>query len=38
VLIAVMIFAPAGFVGTIRLRWMTARAKRAVAARDEARG
>jgi branched-chain amino acid transport system permease protein len=38
VLIVVMIFAPAGFVGTIRLRWMTARAKRAVAARDEARG
>ncbi|MCW2705361.1 MAG: ABC-type branched-chain amino acid transport system, permease component [Blastococcus sp.] len=33
VLIVAMIFAPAGIVGTIRLRWMTARAKRAVAGR-----
>jgi branched-chain amino acid transport system permease protein len=28
VLIVAMIFAPAGFVGTVRLRWLTARAKR----------
>jgi branched-chain amino acid transport system permease protein len=28
VLIVAMLFAPAGFVGTIRLRWLTARAKR----------
>ena len=33
VLIVAMIFAPAGIVGTIRLRWMTARAKRAAAGR-----
>jgi branched-chain amino acid transport system permease protein len=33
VLIVAMIFAPAGFVGTIRLQWMTSRAKRAAAAR-----
>jgi branched-chain amino acid transport system permease protein len=38
VLILAMIFAPAGFVGTIRLRWMTARARRATAARSEIRG
>ncbi|WP_347059078.1 branched-chain amino acid ABC transporter permease [Blastococcus sp. HT6-30] len=31
VLIVVMIAAPAGFVGTIRLRWMTRKAKRAMA-------
>jgi branched-chain amino acid transport system permease protein len=31
VLIVVMIFAPAGVVGTIRLRWLTGRAKRAAA-------
>ena len=31
VLIVVMIFVPAGFVGTIRLRWMTRKAKRAMA-------
>ena len=38
VLIVVMIFASAGVVGTIRLRWMTARAKRAVStARGAAR-
>jgi branched-chain amino acid transport system permease protein len=30
VLIVAMIFAPAGFVGTIRLRWMTRKAKRAM--------
>jgi branched-chain amino acid transport system permease protein len=34
VLIVVMIFAPAGFVGTIRLRLMTSRAKRAAAVRS----
>jgi branched-chain amino acid transport system permease protein len=28
-----MIFAPAGFVGTVRLRWLTYRARRAAAAR-----
>jgi branched-chain amino acid transport system permease protein len=33
VLVMAMIFAPAGFVGTVRLRWLTARAKRAAAAR-----
>jgi branched-chain amino acid transport system permease protein len=33
VLILAMIFAPAGFIGTIRLRWLTARAKRAAAGR-----
>jgi branched-chain amino acid transport system permease protein len=33
VLIVAMIFAPAGFVGTVRLRWMTYRAKRAAAGR-----
>jgi branched-chain amino acid transport system permease protein len=31
VLIVAMIFAPAGFVGTIRTRWLTRRAKRAMA-------
>jgi branched-chain amino acid transport system permease protein len=31
VLILAMIFAPAGVVGTLRLRWLTSRAKRAVA-------
>ncbi|TYP87145.1 branched-chain amino acid ABC transporter permease [Blastococcus xanthinilyticus] len=31
VLIVVMIFVPAGLVGTIRLRWMTRKAKRAMA-------
>ena len=36
VLIVAMIFAPAGFVGTIRLRWMTARATRAASARGAA--
>jgi branched-chain amino acid transport system permease protein len=35
VLIVAMIFAPAGFVGTVRLRWLTARAKRAAAARAQ---
>jgi branched-chain amino acid transport system permease protein len=38
VLIAAMIFAPAGLVGTIRLQWIAARAKRAAAARAEIRG
>jgi branched-chain amino acid transport system permease protein len=38
VLVLAMIFAPAGFVGTIRLRWMTARASRAASARADARG
>lgn len=33
VLIVAMIFAPAGFVGTIRLRWTTARTKRAASSR-----
>lgn len=37
VLIVAMIFAPAGFVGTVRLRWLTARAKRSAAARASAR-
>ncbi|RBY84566.1 branched-chain amino acid ABC transporter permease [Blastococcus sp. TF02A-30] len=32
VLVAAMLFAPAGFVGTIRMRWLTMRAKRAMAA------
>jgi branched-chain amino acid transport system permease protein len=32
VLIVVMIFAPAGFVGTVRLRWLTYRAKKRMAA------
>lgn len=32
VLIVAMIFAPAGFVGTVRLRWLTYRAKRRMAA------
>jgi branched-chain amino acid transport system permease protein len=27
-----MLFAPAGFVGTVRLRWLTARAKRRASA------
>jgi branched-chain amino acid transport system permease protein len=31
VLIVAMIFAPAGFVGTIRMRWLTRKAKRAMA-------
>jgi branched-chain amino acid transport system permease protein len=31
VLVVAMIFAPAGFVGTLRLRWLARRAKRAVA-------
>jgi branched-chain amino acid transport system permease protein len=34
VLIVVMIFAPAGFVGTIRLRWLTWKARRALARAD----
>ncbi|NEK84319.1 branched-chain amino acid ABC transporter permease [Blastococcus saxobsidens] len=38
VLIVAMIFAPAGFVGTIRLRRMTAKAKRASAAQAKAAG
>ncbi|MDK3257054.1 branched-chain amino acid ABC transporter permease [Blastococcus capsensis] len=38
VLIVAMIFAPAGFVGTIRLRWMTAKAKRASARAAGANG
>jgi branched-chain amino acid transport system permease protein len=39
VLIVVMIFAPAGFVGTVRLRWLTYRAKqRAAAARSSSGG
>jgi branched-chain amino acid transport system permease protein len=38
VLILAMIFAPAGFVGTIRLRWLTARAKRAAAGRSSSGG
>jgi branched-chain amino acid transport system permease protein len=38
VLVVAMIFAPAGFVGTIRLRWMTARAKAAASARADTRG
>jgi branched-chain amino acid transport system permease protein len=33
VLIVAMLFAPAGFVGTIRMRYMTSKAKRAMAAR-----
>lgn len=32
VLVVAMLFAPAGFVGTIRMRWLTMRAKRAMAA------
>ncbi|RBY93982.1 branched-chain amino acid ABC transporter permease [Blastococcus sp. TBT05-19] len=36
VLIVAMIFAPGGFVGTVRLRWMTQKAKRAAAARAAA--
>ena len=32
VLIVAMIFAPAGFVGTVRLRWLTYRAKKRMAA------
>jgi len=32
VLIVVMIFAPAGFVGTVRLRWLTYRAKKRMSA------
>jgi branched-chain amino acid transport system permease protein len=38
VLIIAMIFAPAGFVGTVRLRWLTARAKRAASARAASGG
>jgi branched-chain amino acid transport system permease protein len=38
VLVLAMIFAPAGFVGTIRLRWMAARAHRTASARADARG
>jgi branched-chain amino acid transport system permease protein len=38
VLVLAMIFAPAGFVGTIRLRWLTYRAKRAAAARTVSGG
>jgi branched-chain amino acid transport system permease protein len=39
VLIVAMIFAPAGFVGTVRLRWLTYRAKqRAAAARTSSGG
>jgi branched-chain amino acid transport system permease protein len=38
VLIVAMIFAPAGFVGTVRLRWMTYRARRAMAARAPSGG
>jgi branched-chain amino acid transport system permease protein len=38
VLIVAMIFAPAGFVGTVRMRWLTARAKRAAATRGSTRG
>jgi branched-chain amino acid transport system permease protein len=39
VLIVAMIFAPAGFVGTVRLRWLTYRAKqRAAAARSSSGG
>jgi branched-chain amino acid transport system permease protein len=33
VLIVAMLFAPAGFVGTIRMRYLTSKAKRAMAAR-----
>jgi branched-chain amino acid transport system permease protein len=32
VLVVAMLFAPAGFVGTVRLRWLTARAKRRASA------
>jgi len=35
VLIVAMLFAPAGFVGTIRMRWITARAKRRPRAAQE---
>jgi branched-chain amino acid transport system permease protein len=38
VLILAMIFAPAGLVGTIRLRWLTYRATRAAAARTTSGG
>lgn len=37
VLVVAMIFAPAGFVGTIRLRWLARRAKRATAREREVR-
>jgi branched-chain amino acid transport system permease protein len=37
VLVVAMIFAPAGFVGTIRLRWLALRAKRATAREREVR-
>ncbi|MDP5183747.1 branched-chain amino acid ABC transporter permease [Blastococcus sp. BMG 814] len=36
VLIVVMIFAPAGFVGTIKMRWLTRKAKRQIAAQQAA--
>jgi len=38
VLVVAMIFAPAGFVGTIRLRWGSARAKRAMSRAQAAPG
>jgi branched-chain amino acid transport system permease protein len=38
VLIVAMIFVPGGAVGTVRLRWLTARAKRAAAARAASGG
>jgi branched-chain amino acid transport system permease protein len=38
VLIVAMIFAPAGFVGTVRLRWLTYRAKQRAAAARSASG
>lgn len=38
VLIVAMIFAPAGFVGTVRLRWLTYRAKQRAAAARPASG
>jgi branched-chain amino acid transport system permease protein len=38
VLVVAMIFAPAGFVGTVRLRWMSYRAKRAASARASSGG
>jgi branched-chain amino acid transport system permease protein len=38
VLIVVMIFAPAGFVGTVRLSWMRLRAGRAASARERTGG
>lgn len=38
VLIVAMLFAPAGFVGTIRMRYLTSKAKRAMAARTADNG